>query len=328
MNPKISVLIPCHNIEKLSYFSLKSVVKNKYENLEIILLNDYSTDNTLEILREYAAKDERIKVYDLKDYHEHVGIGFNRDFLIKQSTGKYFIFIDDDDKMSPDTIQEFVNNLDDDYDLMACDYRTKYEVIKHVRLAIGNIPSFINFDKNNPKEFFLNNNTFPWAKLVKKSYYEEIVKIYGISFSGGIFEDVRFIYLLFLNNPKFKFVNKKLFTYQIRNNSLSTSLVDWRGKIDSIFNCYQEVINNIQKFNLLENDLERQKMVSTFLIQIKSIGVGLYVLINAKQKKDYRWYVKESIKNYKEKNSLPTVIADNLSVGSKVVYRRAKTLFS
>ncbi|MBZ4226587.1 glycosyltransferase family 2 protein [Mycoplasma tauri] len=320
---KISVLIPCHNIEKLSYFSLKSVVKNKYPNLEIIVLNDYSTDNTLKILHDWAQKDKRIKVYDLQDYNQHVGVGFNRDFLIQKATGDYFVFIDDDDKMSPKTIEEFVNSLDKDYDIVSSKVVYCFEIAKNIRVPLPNFPYFKNYDVDDPKDFFLHNPLFAWGRLIKKEYYLNICEKYNIRFSEHDYEDIRMTYLLFLSNPKHKFLNKKLFTYQMRKNSLSSRIIDWKERIDKVYNAYSQTFLHIIKFNLLENEYQLLELKNLFIICIYLTYYGLNKMVKHDQIKEFIKYCSFKIKKFKNTYKIDEKAKNKLSGISKIIYQNA-----
>lgn len=322
-NLKISVLIPCHNIEKLSYFSLKSVVKNKYPNLEIIVLNDYSTDNTLKILRDWAQKDKRIKVYDLQDYNQHIGVGFNRDFLIQKATGDYFVFIDDDDKMSPKTIEEFANSLDKDYDIVSSKAVYCFEIAKNIRVSLPNFPYFKNYDVDDPKDFFLHNPLFAWGKLIKKEYYLNICEKYNIRFSKHDYEDIRMTYLLFLSNPKHKFLNKKLFTYQMRKNSLSSRIIDWKEKIDKVYNAYSQTFLNILKFKLLDNNYQLNELKNLFIISIYLTYYGLNKIIQPNQNSEFIDYCALKISEFKRVHNIDALTKNKLAGISKVVYNLA-----
>ncbi|VEU60880.1 Poly-beta-1,6-N-acetyl-D-glucosamine synthase [Mycoplasmopsis bovigenitalium] len=322
-NLKISVLIPCHNIEKLSYFSLKSVVKNKYPNLEIIVLNDYSTDNTLKILHNWAQKDKRIKVYDLQDYNQHVGVGFNRDFLIQKATGDYFVFIDDDDKMSPKTIKEFANSLDKDYDIVSSKAVYCFEIAKNIRVSLPNFPYFKNYDVDDPKDFFLHNPLFAWGKLIKKEYYLNICEKYNICFSEHDYEDIRMTYLLFLSNPKHKFLNKKLFTYQMRKNSLSSRIIDWKEKIDKVYNAYSQTFLNILKFKLLDNNYQLNELKNLFIISIYLTYYGLNKIIQPNQNSEFIDYCAFKISEFKRVHNIDALAKNKLAGISKVVYNLA-----
>ena len=90
---KISVILPVYNVEKYMDCSLKSICGQSHQNLEILLIDDGSTDGSLKKCEEWAAKDERIIVY----HQENAGASAARNKGIELSTGKYIMFVDADD---------------------------------------------------------------------------------------------------------------------------------------------------------------------------------------------------------------------------------------
>ncbi|QSB07697.1 glycosyltransferase family 2 protein [Mycoplasma tauri] len=324
--PKISVLIPCHNIEEKPYFSLKSVLKNRYENMEILLLNDYSTDNTLKILENYAKEDKRIKVYDLKDYYEHVGLGFNSHFLAEKSTGDYFIFVDDDDKISSKMIEKFVENMDQDYDVLACGYKISMQVSKSRYCRTFTFPLFRRFNYNNPIEFCIFGDIYRWAKMIKRSYYFDLVEKYGLKFDGSIYEDVRYTWMILLSASKFKFLNKKLLTYQLRKNSINTSVKDIYKKIDTLFDSYDYAIDQIKRLNLLDSSEKFSLLKSTFLIWPLSFSYWSRFLQGI-SKKEYKQKVHERIQRFIDRNDIK-LSNKYLKPLSKFFYKHALKIFN
>lgn len=99
---KFSVILPVYNVAPYLDDCLQSLINQSYSNLEIICINDGSTDNSLEILRKYETEDSRIKVFD----RENQGSGRSRNFGISQSTGDYLSFIDPDDWADKDTYRK------------------------------------------------------------------------------------------------------------------------------------------------------------------------------------------------------------------------------
>ena len=87
--PKISVIIPVYNVEKYLAECLDSVANQTLKDIEIICVNDGSTDNSLLILKEYASKDSRIKIID----KENEGLGYTRKAGLKITTGECKLFI-------------------------------------------------------------------------------------------------------------------------------------------------------------------------------------------------------------------------------------------
>ena len=99
MNPLVSIIVPVYNVEKYLEDCLNSLINQTLDNIEIICVNDGSTDNSLEILENYAKKDDRIKVYS----KENTGLGATRNYAIDRAQGEYILFVDSDDWVDLDT---------------------------------------------------------------------------------------------------------------------------------------------------------------------------------------------------------------------------------
>ncbi len=93
MSALVSVVVPVYNLEKYIENCLKSIVAQTYKNLEIICIDDGSTDGSARIIKEFAGTDERIKYF----YQRNQGLSATRNEGIRISTGEYILFIDADD---------------------------------------------------------------------------------------------------------------------------------------------------------------------------------------------------------------------------------------
>ena len=105
-NIKISVIVPVYNVEKYLLECLDSIINQTLKEIEIICVNDGSTDNSLSILKEYASKDNRIILID----KENEGLGYTRKVGLDNATGKYILFCDSDDFYSELTAFEELYN--------------------------------------------------------------------------------------------------------------------------------------------------------------------------------------------------------------------------
>lgn len=105
-NSLISIIIPVYNVEKYLHTCLDSVINQTYKNIEIICINDGSTDSSLKILNEYKQKDSRIKIIDIKNH----GVSFARNIGIQRSSGSFIVFIDSDDYINPEFCENSYNN--------------------------------------------------------------------------------------------------------------------------------------------------------------------------------------------------------------------------
>ena len=99
--PKISIIIPCYNVEKYLHRCLDSVIGQTFEDFEVICVNDGSPDNSGSILEEYAAKDKRIKILTQKNQ----GLSMARNNGKALAQGKYIYFLDSDDFIHPQCLE-------------------------------------------------------------------------------------------------------------------------------------------------------------------------------------------------------------------------------
>ena len=107
MMQKISVIVPIFNASKSIKKCIESIINQTYKNIEIILINDGSEDNTLEIINDYKEKDERIKVIN----KANSGVANTRNVGIEIATGQYIMFVDSDDYIDVNYIYEMHNEL-------------------------------------------------------------------------------------------------------------------------------------------------------------------------------------------------------------------------
>ena len=101
----ITVIIPIYNVSKYLKNCLESVINQTYKNLEIICINDGSTDNSLQILKEYKERDERIIIIDKKN----AGVSAARNDGIEKASGEYLFCVDGDDYIDEDFFEKFYN---------------------------------------------------------------------------------------------------------------------------------------------------------------------------------------------------------------------------
>ena len=119
-NGKISVIVPVYNVEKWLNMCIDSILAQSYKNLEIILVNDGSTDKSKDICDQYLKEDNRVKVFDILNSGQSVA----RNIGLKEAKGDYILFIDSDDYISDKAIiEKFINILDsNNYDFIYKSY--------------------------------------------------------------------------------------------------------------------------------------------------------------------------------------------------------------
>ena len=122
MSPKISVILSAYNEEKFIEKAIGSVINQTLEDIEIIIINDGSTDNTLNIINGYAKEDSRIKVIN----QENIGLGASRNKGMKIASGEYVTFLDADDWFTEEAFEISYNEAKDkDTDI------TMYQMINY-----------------------------------------------------------------------------------------------------------------------------------------------------------------------------------------------------
>lgn len=106
----ISVIVPVYNVEEYLHVCINSILKQSYQDFEVICIDDASTDSSLEILEYFAKKDSRVKIIKNK---ENIGLGPSRNVGIEAATGKYILFLDSDDWYSFDTLETLVTEAEE-----------------------------------------------------------------------------------------------------------------------------------------------------------------------------------------------------------------------
>ena len=213
---KVSVIIPAYNIEKYIERCLVSIKNQSEKNIEIIVVNDGSTDDTLKVINEVALNDKRFIIIDKKNE----GIIEARKSGFDIAKGKYILFVDGDDWISLNTISSLynyaeINNLD--------------IVVNNAWSTDGiNKKAFNTFNenvvdemRNDPLKYFLIDQILPsmWGKLIKKEY---IIKN-NISFVRKLnyAEDLASVAAWFMNSPKVDFIEERYYYYYQRSDSIS-----------------------------------------------------------------------------------------------------------
>ena len=107
-NPTVSVIIPVYNAQEGIRQCIDSLLNQSFTDFEIILINDGSTDNSLEVIKEYADANDFIRVID----KENEGVAKTRNKGIQLAKGKYVVFIDNDDFVDSDYLERFYNEID------------------------------------------------------------------------------------------------------------------------------------------------------------------------------------------------------------------------
>ena len=209
--PKVSIIIPVYNVEQYLRQCLDSAISQTFKDIEIIIINDCSPDNSLQIIKEYQQKDDRIVLVDLK---QNVGLGFARNEGMKLAKGKYITFIDSDDWVTKDYVEVLYNTIEKyDYDVISPNFY-EYDNVTQKILKSKHPKKFynINISTIDIKQKLLCNEHIHYAR---KIYRLQFLKENNILFKINKLEDTPFTWECILKTNKFMFIDNKIYYYRI-----------------------------------------------------------------------------------------------------------------
>lgn len=226
----ISVIVPVYNGEKYIEKCLESITNQTLKNIEIICVNDGSTDNTLSILEKYSTQDKRIKVISI----ENRGQGHARNIALNESNGEYISFVDADDWIEKETYEQLYNKAkSDDLDLVffqminyidTSGKLVETDLYNHKCFEDNNITETSVFNYNDTQQFLFEIPVCPVSKIYKKDF----LKFNRLEFPEGmLFEDNSFFYESYFKCKRAGFI-KKHFYYRRRHDDSVTQTFDMR----------------------------------------------------------------------------------------------------
>ena len=274
----ISIIVPAYNAEKYIKTCLESLVNQTKKELEIIVVNDGSTDKTEKIIKSF--KDDRIKYYKNTNH----GIGYTRNFGIDKSNSDYIMFVDSDDYLRKDACELLYDKITNEYlDLVICDfYRDYNKKQKEEILEDFNNTKLI----DNPKLLRIVNLS-PWNKL----YRRDLIIKNDIRFIENLkYEDAPFVIECLYKAKLIGKLNKCLNHYVIRENSETTIRDEKCFDILKIIDIFRKTLKEERN---LENELDKLtvRIITNYTIQQRK----------QKDKKVAKKFINEAFE-YLEKN--------------------------
>lgn len=242
MNKTVSIIVPVYNSEKYLKRSIESILNQTYKDLEIIIIDDKSTDNSKKIIQKYASSDNRIRAFYSEVNH---GVSRSRNIGLKSISGDYVMFMDSDDYIVPEAIERMVNasikydaDIVDNYHLIIYSkknkeyYFTESKVPKKT-LVMGSLKDNIDI---------LTKSTYITGKLIKKeligdlTFDESLRRYEDLVFEHNLKKKIK--NLVFLNDVDYYY-------YQV-----SDSLINTLGeKHIAYLDAAKEVIDNYKDSN-------------------------------------------------------------------------------
>ena len=267
--PKFSIIIPVYNVEKYLEKCLDSIKNQTYKDYEVIIVNDGTKDNSMDIAKKYD-----FKIINQKNQ----GLSAARNTGVKNATGAYLLFVDSDDYLEKDLLKELNKSLKNNPDLVRFQIKEIYEDGKEI-----NYPEEEFQNKSGVEAFsiiskyhFVEN---AWAYLYKKTFYEKNKFKFK---EGTIHEDFGIVPLIIMKANKVNSINYLGYNYLQRSGSIMSqkNYEKTKKKVEDFYNHYLYLIEEINKTSL------DSKVFKSF------ISNSLIIKICELDNKDYQEYKK------------------------------------
>lgn len=215
MNDSVSIIVPVYNVEKYVSVCIDSIVHQSYRNIEIILVDDGSTDKSGVICDKWQKKDRRIKVIHKKNG----GLSSARNVGLDNAHGEYISFIDSDDFIKEDMLSSLIKEMKNyECDIVCCNYfyySNNNKQLHNVQIKENKLYSSTEAINNLFYDGYY--KFYAWNKLYKRSLFG-----YQIRYpEGKLFEDITTTYKLFKKSNNILFLNRALYFYRVRQNSIT-----------------------------------------------------------------------------------------------------------
>ena len=254
-NIRVSIIMPVYNVERYLRQCLDSLFSQTLQKIEIIAVNDGSTDNCLQILEEYQSRYPNImRIYST----ENRGVSHARNYGLKKAKGEYILFVDSDDFIEKDMCEKLYNKaVTDKNDIVIC---TRYNVYEdrhtgelnreHIIMELIN-RSFNLYDHKYELAHIL---PFPWDKLFKRELLE------GMEFPEKMrFEDIVFVYQVVVKATNIGIVNEPLYNYRKTT----------QGGFLNTFS--KQTLDIIKAFELVFDYMEKNNYMNIFMPSLSFI---------------------------------------------------------
>ena len=283
MSVKVSVVVPVYNVEKYLDKCLTSLVNQTLKDIEIIVVNDGTKDNSQDIIDRYVKKYKNIKSY----IKPNGGLSSARNYGIEKCKGEYIAFLDSDDYVNSNMYEVLYNKAKtEDFDITVCNVNYIYD--NYTKTTTSKVKNDIKI-KEEIKKSMIDIYPSAWNKLYKKELFEN-----NIYFKEGVwYEDVEFLYRLYPYINSIGVTHDYLINYVQRDGAI-TKTFDER-----VFH-YIENWNGILKFYKDNNLYEEYKKEIEYCYIRYLYATFINVSSNFTDKNLYNKAVEEAIKNVKE----------------------------
>lgn len=312
-NALVSIIVPVYNAERFLARCIESILNQSYKNIEVLLINDGSKDNSGDICEYYAKKDNRVKVI----HQKNSGPSVARNVGIEQSKGEYIQFVDSDDYVDNDMTESLVREMEENIDIVLCGFKcllsnnnkdvfktniypktclTKYEFLNQFGILF--------------KDFYIN-------YIFNKLYRRDIITNYNIRFdpSVGWGEDLLFNISYFNQCKMISIIDKLLYNYNKMNDQSITSsfnkdLFMYKQKM---YDCVRKFLIENNSYSGLNKKIVEEKYAYSVIVCLENL---IYSDINY-NKEEFKVKIEEIIKNDQVRESLSYL--KNMGIQGKII---------
>lgn len=249
---QVSVIVPIYNVQNYLDRCIESIVTQTFKNLEIILVNDGSTDNSWKICKKWSYKDKRIKIYN----KSNCGLSSARNFGIEHAHGKYIGFVDSDDYVEPTMFDELYKQIVNYNAGIACGGYFLIDSTSKKKKEVNTLKSPHFFNSHDAIKKLLTDSCIgqsAWGKLYRKELFNQVK--FPV---GEINEDLPIMPKLFDEAKRIVHIGKPIYNYVKRNNSITTSRYSMQHKVvyNHLVSIYSYLLENhpdlISSYHVLE----------------------------------------------------------------------------
>ena len=277
---KYSVIIPVYNVEKYIDRCLKSIISQHYDDLEIIVIDNGSTDSSGSICDTYASEYSNISVYHIENH----GVGSARNFGLSKARGEFIYFVDSDDYLVGNLFADFADKLVSDLDLVVFSYFNSLEEdLTEKQRTLKSLPYSGNYDKNGFikifQDLFLSDMLYTvWNKMYRREFllenklsFEQYELGEDVRFNLNVYRDVNkiflsqdpyYIYVIGRKGSAMSGYNPKRLQYQLEElKMVDNLLVDWQLDKSNLDNTVKARILMSNIYNITKQKLPVNKKV-------------------------------------------------------------------
>ena len=303
MGLDLSIIVTCYNKEKYIERCINSIISQINESVEVIVIDDGSTDNSLSLLNKIKTK--ALKIISL----ENSGISNARNRGIEESIGRYIWFIDGDDYIEKNALNIIISKINEGYDIIWFNHKVKtYKGIKH--------KEFFKKKEITKNDLIECSEVFVWDKIIRK----DIIGDKRFNCRIGILEDLIFIIEIIIYIEKIYVISKPLYVYECTN---ETSIQYYRSKRHLLKRSYESKIAQFYLKGII-SDIENKELKNVLTRKLTFSCCGhIYSLL--------RFYncriLKRTLAQYKKEKLYPFAYTGNLKMNLFAFVINNKTLW-